>query len=70
MAFAATAAGIAQKIAPAGNVSYTTFLKGVKDHLISQVRIDPTGKSAEFMNVEGARGFVNLFNDPNLLKLL
>ena len=38
--------------------------------MISKVQIDPTGRSAEFLNSEGARGFVNLFNDPSLLKLL
>lgn len=55
---------------PAGVISYTTFLKGIKDHLIERVRIDPTGKTAEFLNVDGGRGQVNLFNDPNLLKVL
>ena len=57
-------------IMPAGNVSYTTFLKGVQEHVIERVRIDPTGRTAEFLNVDGARGMVNLFNDPNLLKIL
>lgn len=56
--------------APAGTISYTTFLEGVRQHLIERVRIDPTGRTAEFLNVDGARGQVNLFNDPNLLKIL
>lgn len=55
---------------PSGTISYTTFLQGVKEHLIDRVRIDPTGRTAEFLNVDGAKGAVNLFNDPNLLKIL
>jgi cell division protease FtsH len=62
---------IATKMAaPGGTVSYTTFLQGVKEHLIDRVRIDPTGRTAEFLNVDGVKGQVNLFNDPNLLKIL
>jgi len=38
--------------------------------LIERVRIDPTGKTAEFLNLAGAKGSVNLFNDPGLLKTL
>ena len=64
------AADVAAKYSQAGNVSYTTFLKGVQEHMIERVRIDPTGRTAEFLNVDGARGMVNLFNDPNLLKIL
>lgn len=67
---ATAAADVAAKYSPAGNVSYTTFLKGVQEHMIERVRIDPTGRTAEFLNVDGARGMVNLFNDPNLLKIL
>lgn len=77
MAYAADESGLATAAAeaatnysPAGNVSYTTFLKGVQEHMIERVRIDPTGRTAEFLNVDGARGMVNLFNDPNLLKIL
>ena len=55
---------------PQGNVSYTTFLRGIQEHVIERVRIDPTGRTAEFLNVDGGRGAVNLFNDPNLLKIL
>lgn len=55
---------------PGGTVSYTSFLQGVKEHLIDRVRIDPTGRTAEFLNVDGVKGQVNLFNDPNLLKIL
>lgn len=42
----------------------------MKEHLIDRVRIDPTGRTAEFLNVDGIKGQVNLFNDPNLLKIL
>jgi hypothetical protein len=38
--------------------------------LIERVRIDPTGKTAEFLNLAGGKGSVNLFNDPGLLKTL
>ena len=38
--------------------------------MIEKVKIDPTGRVAEFLNVDGIRGSVNLFNDPGLLKLL
>lgn len=41
---------------PAGTVSYTNFLTGVKEHLIEKVRIDPTGRTAEFLNVDGLKG--------------
>jgi len=50
--------------------SYTTFVQQIKDHMIEKVRLDPTGRTAEFLNVDGIRGSVNLFNDPGLLKLL
>lgn len=59
-----------QRYAPAGNVSYTRFLSGINEHLIEAVRIDPTGRTAEFFNINGQKGFVNLFGDPDLLKLL
>lgn len=41
---------------PGGTVSYTNFLTGVKEHLIEKVRIDPTGRTAEFINIDGIKG--------------
>lgn len=38
--------------------------------MIDRVRIAADGRSAEFLNIEGGRGFVNLLSDPNLLKIL
>ena len=55
---------------PSGQVSYTRFLEGVNAHDIERVRVAADGRTAEFLNTEGARGFVNLLNDPNLFKTL
>ena len=55
---------------PSGMVSYTQFMQGVNDHVIERVRVAADGRSAEFLNLDGARGAVNLFNDPNLFKIL
>lgn len=55
---------------PGGQVSYSQFLQGVTDHTIERVRVAADGRSAEFLNLDGVRGAVNLFNDPNLFKIL
>ena len=53
-----------------GQVTYTQFLEAIKSHDIERIRIAADGRTAEFLNTEGARGAVNLFNDPNLFKLI
>lgn len=53
-----------------GQVTYTRFLEGVNAHDIERVRVAADGRTAEFLTSEGTRGAVNLFNDPNLFKLL
>lgn len=58
------------KIMPEGMVSYSQFLSGVNEHVIERVRVGADGRSAEFLNVDGGRGVVNLFNDPSLFKIL
>jgi hypothetical protein len=55
---------------PVGSVSYTTFLDGVKEHLIERVKIFGNGNYAEFLNSEGAGGYVALYPDPDLYKIL
>ena len=55
---------------PAGMVSYSQVLQGVNDHVIERVRVGADGRTAEFLNNEGGRGVVNLFNDPQLFKIL
>ena len=55
---------------PAGNVTFTAFLNGVKDHQIERVQILDAGRSASFINSDGFKGFVNLIPDPNLLQTL
>ena len=55
---------------PVGNVTFTAFLNGVKDHTIDKVNIVDGGKSAAFTNTDGFKGFVNLIPDPNLLQTL
>jgi ATP-dependent Zn protease len=53
-----------------GPATYTRFLEGVSAHDIERVRVAADGRTAEFLTSEGARGAVNLFNDPNLFKML
>lgn len=53
-----------------GQVTYTKFMEGITHHDIERVRIAADGRTAEFLNAEGGRGAVNLFNDPSLFKLL
>jgi ATP-dependent Zn protease len=55
---------------PSGQITYTKFLEGVNTHAIERVRVAADGRTAEFLTNEGTRGSVNLFNDPNLFKLL
>lgn len=55
---------------PEGSVTYTKFMEGITSHNIERVRIAADGRTAEFLNTEGARGAVNLFNDPGLFKIL
>jgi len=38
--------------------------------LIDRVRIAADGRSADFLNIEGNKGSVNLLSDPRLLKIL
>lgn len=64
------ATNLANKPMPGGQVSYSQFLQGINDHVIERVRVAADGRSAEFLNVDGVRGAVNLFNDPNLFKIL
>ena len=54
----------------AGQVTYTQFLNAVNDHVIERVRVAADGRNAEFLTAEGNRGMVNLFNDPQLFKIL
>ena len=51
-------------------VSYTDFLTAIKEHLIERVRLNADGSKAEFINIDGGRGVVNLFKDSNLISLL
>lgn len=53
-----------------GKISYTDFLKGVKEHIIERVYIIENGKQAKFIQNDGDRGFVYLYNDPDLLEFL
>jgi hypothetical protein len=55
---------------PQGQVTYTKFMDGITSHAIERVRIAADGRTAEFLNTEGGRGAVNLFNDPSLFKIL
>jgi cell division protease FtsH len=55
---------------PQGQVTYTKFMDGITEHAIERVRIAADGRTAEFLNQEGGRGAVNLFNDPSLFKIL
>ena len=55
---------------PEGSVTYTRFMDGISAHNIERVRIAADGRTAEFLNTEGGRGAVNLFNDPGLFKTL
>lgn len=50
-----------------GNVSYSKFLDGVKEHIIERVRVEPNGRTADFITLDGSRGQVELFNDPEFL---
>ena len=51
-----------------GQVSYSKFLEGVKEHIIEKVRVEPNGRTADFITSDGLRGQVELFNDPEFLK--
>lgn len=39
-----------EKVLPTGSVSYSTFIEGVKEHLIERVRLFGDNKYAEFLN--------------------
>jgi exonuclease V gamma subunit len=39
-----------------GQVSYSKFLEGVKEHIIEKVRVEPNGRTADFITTEGLRG--------------
>jgi len=45
-------------------------MQGVKSHVIERVKFFSDGKSAQFINTNGDKGSVNLFNDPGLLDFL
>lgn len=55
---------------PEGLISYTKFILAINEHLIDRVKLAADGRTAEFLNSDGARGSVNLLTDPNLLKIL
>lgn len=55
---------------PTGPVSYSTFLDSVKSGLIEKVRVEPNGRTADFINTDGGRGQVELFNDPEFLNTI
>ena len=59
-----------EKALPSGLISYSQFLSGIQEHLIERVVIDATGTKALYINNDGGRGEVNLFNDPNLFKVI
>jgi len=60
----------AEGVVPQGDVTYTRFMEGITAHNIERVRIAADGRQAEFLNIDGGRGAVNLFNDPSLFKTL
>lgn len=62
--------GAPTSIIPSGDVTYTRFMDAITNHNIERVRIAADGRTAEFLNIDGGRGAVNLFNDPNLFKIL
>lgn len=66
-AFADDASTAALKESLKGNVSYSKFLDGVKEHIIERVRVEPNGRTADFITADGGRGQVELFNDPEFL---
>lgn len=39
-----------------GNVSYSEFMKGISTGLIERVRVEPNGRTADFINTEGLKG--------------
>ena len=53
-----------------GPVSYSQFLEGVQTGLIEKLRVEPNGRTADFINTEGFRGKVELFNDPEFLNTI
>jgi ATP-dependent Zn protease len=65
-AFAEEGSDLARQLS--GQVSYSKFLEGVKQHIIERVRVEPNGRTADFITNDGARGQVELFNDPEFLK--
>jgi hypothetical protein len=42
-----------EKPIPTGSVSYSTFIEGVKDHMIERVRLFGNNQYAEFQNSQG-----------------
>jgi cell division protease FtsH len=45
-------------------------LEGLTHNEIERVRVAADGRTAQFLNSEGVRGNVNLFNDPQLFKII
>ena len=45
-------------------------MKGITNGLIERVRVEPNGRTADFINNEGMKGKVELFNDPEFLNIL
>ena len=65
-----TSPGSAQAAMEGGQVTYTKFMEGVTSQDIERVRVAADGRTAEFLTDEGVKGYVNLFNDPQLFKIL
>lgn len=42
----------------------------MKSGLIEKVRVEPNGRTADFINTDGGRGQVELFNDPEFLNTI
>ena len=51
-------------------MSDAEFMKGITNGLIERVRVEPNGRTADFINNEGMKGKVELFNDPDFLNIL
>lgn len=67
-AFADTEKITAQNLS--GPVSYSQFLEGIQTGLIERVRVEPNGRTADFINIDGLKGKVELFNDPEFLNTI
>ena len=59
-----------EKVVPSGLISYSQFTQAINDDVIEKVAVGADGQKAMFVNMDGGRGEVNLFNDPNLFKII